>query len=116
MIEMKIIGESLTDIRNEMTKMLMALDNDPVVEIKSKKKKATKKKKKEEEVKKEEVKKEEEVSLKDQVLACLQEVNSKLGLMEAKRILNQFNANRFSEIESACFSDFISACKEALNA
>ena len=150
MIEMKIIGESLGDIRNEMTKMLMALDNEPTLELKTKKKKTTahvrkllrlnahsklgassKKKKKVEakveekveakveekvEAKVEAKVEEKEIPLRDQVLACLQEVNSKLGLVEAKKILNSFNAHRFSEIDSACFSDFISACKEALNA
>lgn len=126
MFELKVTGETIAELKQNIAGLIMMIEEEANVPTKTTKKKTAKKsiKKKaaikppsvEEEVPQEEEVKEEveeEVPQED-ALAALQKVNSMKGIATAKEILNKFGAKRMSEVTPAQYGAFIGACDEVL--
>ena len=52
---------------------------------------------------------------KENVTEKLQEVNAKLGIVTARGLLQQFSANRISDLKPESYAHFIERCDEALS-
>lgn len=131
-IELRITGDSYSQIKQQLSGFMATIESQnesvgeeiqssPVEEAPAKK--VTKKKAKKKAAKKASAKTappqepEEETQesgdinySKDDVLHCLQLVNTTKGLPTARRILNSFEANRVIDLSEQDFGDFIKAC------
>lgn len=130
MFKVSIEANSLEELREKMSTMLAGLEGSSSAEVveapskttkkaskkKTSKKNTAKKTEKSEETTEavEEEKQEAPEATKDEAMAALKEVNTTLGIKKAKSILEQFEAERFSDIEHTQYADFVVACNSAL--